>query len=438
MFGVFAIGVKKVDGEFLFGEHLVEWGARLQKYNRTATVSARFHLKTTTALGYLAWQLFKNRKRYCEWIYMGYKSDLAGKQLRRLKRYLEENPYFSRVRSLSSAESILHYIDDEGHEFLVEPAGILAFKRGQHPDGIICDDILKDPENRLNLGQIEKINRIFLEEVESMPKEELHLFGTPQDDRDIFHILGQSGAYDYRVYPAIKDWDNRVTLWPEKWDWDSLMEKRQILGERAFNKEFLCRPVRGEESYLKARDYDSLVDESLVNYRLDDWVEIDDYCYCGWDLGKKRHPAHFVVFKYDRDREGLVQVHSKWFDGVDYKDQIDYIRMAIEKFGIVGGRFDNTRGELEIEMEKGELPLELEPMVLSGKAKWEVAGLVNNFVERRKVWFLRDDRQRESILSVDNDLNAPETEFGHGDAFWSVGLALKAFEVENREFVYVY
>lgn len=37
---------------------------------------------------------------------------------------------------------------------------------------------------------------------------------------------------------------------------------------------------------------------------------------------------------------------------------------------------------------------------------------------------LNDDRQKEQILAVDNNLNAMESPDGHGDSFWSNALAL--------------
>ena len=42
----------------------------------------------------------------------------------------------------------------------------------------------------------------------------------------------------------------------------------------------------------------------------------------------------------------------------------------------------------------------------------------------KPIEFLNESRQRNSILSVDNELNAPDTEEGHGDAFWSTILML--------------
>jgi hypothetical protein len=69
------------------------------------------------------------------------------------------------------------------------------------------------------------------------------------------------------------------------------------------------------------------------------------------------------------------------------------------------------------------------PVVFKVKTKFDMASnfdrLLNN-KEGTKITLLNRQRMIDSILSVNNDLEAPESEIGHGDAFWSIGLALYA------------
>ena len=75
--------------------------------------------------------------------------------------FIRELPeYFGSFDDLTKAEGILKY----GHHdnvFICEPAGSLSFKRGRHPEGMICDDILKDPEVKLDISQLQKITKTF-------------------------------------------------------------------------------------------------------------------------------------------------------------------------------------------------------------------------------------------------------------------------------------
>ena len=89
--------------------------------------------------------------------------------------------------------------------------------------------------------------------------------------------------------------------------------------------------------------------------------------------------------------------------------------------------YDATRGELESLREKGELPEEMEGIVLTSKNKFSMATDFEKMVLDKKITLLDDNRQLLQILAVDNDLQALSTEEGHGDSFFSICLAIKAF-----------
>ena len=48
---------------------------------------------------------------------------------------------------------------------------------------------------------------------------------------------------------------------------------------------------------------------------------------------------------------------------------------------------------------------------------------------------IKDERQKQQILSVSNDLKAPDTPMGHGDAFFSIAMALQAAHETAYKFV---
>jgi len=178
-----------------------------------------------------------------------------------------------------------------------------------------------------------------------------------------------------------------------------------------------------------------LTKNRLRNYRITQQPRLREHCYAGWDLGKKAHPAHFAVFGLDRSQR-LVQVHSHFFDSVDYKDQIEYINQAIKSFGIAKVSFDNTRMELEGYIEKGELGGEYEPVVFTSKMKFAMASGLDRRMSNKEILFLKDERQGRHLLGVDNDLKSPTTAEGHGDAFWSVCLSVWAYEQGSSQLLW--
>jgi hypothetical protein len=433
---VFSQGVANVDGDFQFGKHIVGWCARLQEYMKTLTVSARFHIKSTVALGKIAWRLYRMDRNYEEWLFMGYNEDLAEYQLRRLNRYIKAIPeYFDDYQRATDAESKVHYIKD-GREFICEPSGIMTFKRGRHPYGLICDDILKDPEVRLSIAQLKKIEEIFVEQIMSMPTHELHVFGTPQDPEDLFARLNKMPSFNCREYKAIINEALKEVLWPEVWSFERCTAHRTDIGVKAFNKEFQCHPVRSQEGYFEDEEITEIINAHLRGLNVFKKHNLREYCYAGLDLGKKRHPSHLSIYGKDRLNR-LVQVASIWMDHWDYTRQLELCRAAIDNLGIRTLFYDDTRAEFEGFREVGDLPGEMKGIVFTQKAKQEMALEFERKVRAKNIILLPDERQRRQILNVDNDLQSVASYEGHGDAFYSNALAIKAAEGPKANIRYI-
>jgi len=431
---VFSRAIKIVDGEFVPGKHIGQWCHRLQNHNRTATIAARYHMKSTTAIAYIAWQLYKLDRPFVEWEYMCYLEGLAAYHLKRLKRYLAVLPEFSEYENLTIAESILR-CKYKGCEFLCIPSGILSFNRGRHPDGLMVDDILKDPSTKLDIGQLKKIEQLFFEEIEQMPKKELHVFGTTQDQADLFHTLLGRKEYSTKFYPAVKNFTTQEVLWPQKFPFSKLMDMKARIGEKAFNKEIQLHPARSEDSYIGEQRLDAIVRGRLRNYDLSRTKPVlREFAYGGFDIGKKSHPSHFSILVPDR-KQRMIQVLSKWMDGWDYTRQIEYINEAIEHFQIERLYYDNTRSEFEGFAESGILKGECEPLVFSAKSKFAMAADLDKFITANKIWLLNDERQKRQLINVDNDLQSLQTDEGHGDCFWSLCLAVKAYTEGQGDFI---
>ena len=234
--------------------HLLAWAERVQNNKKTATLSARKHLKSTLMYAYIMWRLFKTTENE-EWLYMSYTEPLSRYHTSNIKKLVRQNPFFKDYKDLSNAESILKYTLDNTNTFTVQPASIMRFNRGWHGAGIICDDILADPTNELNPTIVNTITNTFFEEVLSLPIEggEIHLVGTAQHTEDVFfQIKNKAPSFNWESYPAISDENNQKTLWPEMFPYTRLVQIRdEEIGEKAFNKEYQCSPVWSEEAYFK-------------------------------------------------------------------------------------------------------------------------------------------------------------------------------------------
>lgn len=434
---IFSQSIELIEGRFIPGEHIDTWCDRIQDSNETATLSARNHAKSMTIYGFLAWLLFNVEifftERFPEVLYLSYMDKLAGVHVRNLKRLVEINPYFADFQNLSTAETILKMRKGE-KTFTVTPGGIMAFKRGRHTIGTICDDILQDPQAvKMDLSQIKKVSTTFFEQVASIKKKGgfNHVVGTAQDKEDLFFQLQKNKKYDWAMYKAITSFKNKTSLWPEQFSYNDLISIRDDeIGQKAFSKEYQCVPIRSAESYFDESNIDKLISD---RYNIDiNEYKTDNRVVGGYDIGKKAHPAHFSVHelfeleqteeekkKSTRIKYKMKQLISKHFVKVNYTEQVEYIDDVIKKLGMEIVLYDNTRGELEGLDELGKIPPEMKPFIFSFKSKNAMATHFDVMVGKKRIDFVNDDKQKNQILSVDNDLDAPSTAEGHGDAFWS-------------------
>jgi hypothetical protein len=200
------------------------------------------------------------------------------------------------------------------------------------------------------------------------------------------------------------------------------------------------------EAFISLDQMNKIINSRLKNYDNLRPPFIKSRTVCGgFDIGKKTHPSHFAIFVESRRKykvvrinretgevkesmeKRLIQVHSKFMDGWDYIDQIEYIKNSISAFKIDKMYYDNTRSEFESTDEAGNLPSEMEGVSFTVKEKFSMATEMDIAISQRTISLINDDRQKRQMLSVDCDLKAQETAEGHGDAFFSVALAIKAW-----------
>lgn len=415
--------------------HTSRWAKELQDNKLTAKLCARKHLKSTTIYSHVMWKLWKCHTVSFEGLYLSFKEDMAAYHTANVKKLVKANPFFSDVYNLTSADSILNYSWDPGDDndypvrFSVKPGGMLSFKRGRHPRIVWADDILADPQNELNLTVINSITRAFFEDVMSLPQEggELHVWGTPQDDSDLFFQIKKRGrvkgpdnpgGFYWTREPAIRNWKDKEVVWKELFTFKRLMEIRDEILDKAFNKEYMVSPVRSENTFFKRAELEAVATriENVKNLNTDNDV------YGGWDLGKKQHPSHFTVFEMVNGK--AVQVYQEFWDGVDYNVQLGRVKRLKERLMIDVVAYDSTRGEFEVLEERGEMPSWMYGVGFTSKSKQKMASSLEKRIGHKSIELINDQRQIDVMLQVMGDLKAVETDLGHGDSFWSNGLAM--------------
>lgn len=410
---------------FITGQYIHEIANRMNTYDWTMDISARDHFKSTRLYAEIMFDIFTTDKDI-ECHYFSYQQGLSAYHLSKVKKMINGNPFFRNFIDLSPmAVSVVHYHNGKA-VYQAMPEGLLSFKRGIHAERIYVDDPLKDPENKLAPTVIYKINNVIKTEIFAMVKRngKCRVVGTPQTNVDFFFDEGLRNRFNVSIKPAIVDELNEIVIFPEWKSFGDLIEIRNILGVKTFNQEYMAQPSYSENSYIERTDLLQVVNKDLpmsVGY------DGNNEVVAGYDIGKKSHPAHLSIFERTRRKDGAYhykQLLSKWFDGVEYKAQLEYLVLAVEIYKIDKLRYDNTRGEFEGFAEQGLLPKCMEPVSFNMKTNNTMAVSMGTIINEGRIELINDVRQIDQMLQVNNDLQAVESPQGHGDSFWSNALAL--------------
>jgi len=149
--------------------------------------------------------------------------------------------------------------------------------------------------------------------------------------------------------------------------------------------------------------------------------------FAGIDLGVSVHPTHVSVLAHWGKK--FFQIASVWLERERLSDQVTYFQGLFTRLNVEFCLFDNTRSELTVLAERGEMPgpMLYGGVVLTFQEKHRLASQLLIALERGELILLDDSRQTRSLQQVNALLKATEIEgVGHGDALISNMLAIEA------------
>jgi len=456
VFTIYAWAVQEFEnGTWCGGKYIAESAAFMQNNKWTMFIGARGHWKSMRFYAYVMWIIWKNLHdaRHERIFYYSYKTTQSRDHVNLIKDLIKNSKIFEAFElqdRKSGADTLAIYSWDGRHNISIKAFGILESTRGKHGRYVLVDDPLKDDANPSKPTKVMEIKRLLKDVVESIPAPELgelHIVGTPMSSFDPWYDKVASKKYEISFNPAItidKD-GNEQAIWPERFSLEWLQEQRETgfiettNGNLfSFAQEYLCEPRSIHNSFFDKKKLEKSIDSSLIDWDVADPHFVAEHekftpsviypVFAGLDLGKKKHPSHFAVFQYLPDHDKLIQIHSHWFEHINYTSededeptQLKYIKNAVKYFNISKIIFDNTRGEFETIIERNEVP-QLEPRSISRNSKVSMAVEIENRLGTEKLKLLSEERQKSQLLALQADLSAIATSQGHADSFTSIGL----------------
>lgn len=254
--------ITSVIPDFQLSWHHLEWGDLVMQYKKLCINAARDHGKSYYfSNAYAAWQLYRyskpkttiysarpNAKNSNRGFLFSFSLQQSVDLMEILKGNIEGNEILRdrlMPNSSNSGWASTNIVCKNGARLTCKGFG--SSVRGAHPYWIVIDDPLKD---NVIYSQMQRVKTIdyFHSVVMNMivPGGQVIVVGTPFHTNDLYGDLKTKKGWFVIEYPAVFP-DGRI-LWPQRWGFNDLMDKRESQGNIIFSRENLCRPITNEAS----------------------------------------------------------------------------------------------------------------------------------------------------------------------------------------------
>ena len=295
--------------------------------------------------------------------------------------------------------------------------GIGSEVRGGTYDLIVVDDVLRS-DNKLSDDDIENFIDEELEPMIFVRKGQMVVIGTKKSATDIFESLKdraeRDGAWKFKHYQSIIDWEKHIILCPDRFTWDQLMQKRLTMGYTKFDKEFQCIAVsRG--SRIFSDEVLTIAKKLGTNFKTQERAiardgELWDY-YMGIDTARAGTAsadftvAFILAYNPKTHKKRLCWIWRK--KGMKIKDQVREIGETALKYNFPVVLVEkNNLGQDFIDELVAKFNLTIESFTTTPKSKEDlIRFLVSEFENERIILPCVDKKSRDMTNIVVNELS---------------------------------
>ena len=196
--------------------------------------------------------------------------------------------------------------------------------RGLHPQEIVIDDPLKE----FSMTGIQKVTDWFYGDM--IPTlhhtSTLRMIGTPFTYTDIFSQLEENNAYTVKKYPCLNSLNE--PLWPERWAYDALMQRKAEIGSLKFTREYLCVPISTGTALFNPEFIEQCKNKDYI-LKLGNRRDKGYKYYVGVDPAISTDGDYNVITVLEVDEnQNKTVVHVDRAKNVKFRENIDKIRIV--------------------------------------------------------------------------------------------------------------
>jgi hypothetical protein len=348
--------------DFIMGWHNAEWGNLTQMYRLLLILAARDHGKShQMSFAYPLWQLYRYRKFSPQDPAASKELFMAGEGMLVTNEYKLSTEFMGKVRDEIESNDVLgarlmpdSKRDGWGREKIVCKNGAKFYVRsanskirGLHPKWVVLDDFLND-SSLYSQEQRDRYWNIFSGVIYPAltPGGQMVIIGTPFFELDLYGTLkkanadsiakGEKQRFGIFEYPAI--FPDGTLLFETRHSYDSIMEKKALLGEIVFSREIMVQPLADGATLFP---YD-ILRKSIIGQDEVDVVENIDSCKekyemivvgCDFAISSGIGSDYSVFTIGGVDARGKIHILNTWRKrGVKYGGQIAALKMINRRF----------------------------------------------------------------------------------------------------------
>ena len=156
------------------------------------------------------------------------------------------------------------------------------------------------------------------------------MIGTPFTYTDIFAQLEENEAYTVTKYPCLNALNE--PLWPERWDFDALMQRKAEIGSLKFTREYLCVPISTGTALFNPEFIEKCKNKDYV-LKLGNRKDKGYKYYVGVDPAISTDGDYNVitVLEVDENKNKAI-VHVDRAKNIEFRENIEKIRLIGKVF----------------------------------------------------------------------------------------------------------
>jgi hypothetical protein len=313
--------------------------------------------------------------------------------------------------------------------------------RGLHPQEIIIDDPLKE----FSIAAINRVTDWFFGDM--IPTlhhtATLRMIGTPFSYTDIFTQLEENKAYTVIKYPCLNQL--REPLWPNRWDYDALEQRKMEVGSLKFTREYMCIPISTGTSLFNPEHIGACKDKDSILVMRERKAEGFKY-YVGVDPAISTDGDYNVIIVLEVDENKNKRVVF-----VDRQKNVEF-RENINKLKLIGQLFrpevilfeTNTFAKSFTQELRNETDLNVHDFTTTRKRKEEIILNLQMNIENHKIVFPRGNEESRRVtdkiieelsMFAITDRGKFEGVGAHDDLVMGLALANSATNLLGEQFV---